>query len=71
MAESKAQVGRRDVLKATAAAAAFTIVSSESVRGAPANSQVEVGVIGTGGRGKWIGDLFNKSGKAKTPINSI
>ena len=65
MAESKAQVGRRDVLKATAAAAAFTIVSSESVRGAPANSQVEVGVIGTGGRGKWIGNLFNQSGKAK------
>lgn len=53
---------RRQVLAASAAAAAFTIVPSAAVRGAAANSRVTLGVVGLGGRGRWIADLFAKHG---------
>lgn len=56
---------RRTFLGASAAAAAFTIVDAASVRGAPANSKIELGVIGCGGRGRWITNLFNQDGHYK------
>jgi myo-inositol 2-dehydrogenase / D-chiro-inositol 1-dehydrogenase len=55
---------RREFL-AGAAATAFTIATSSQVRAAEANSMVEIGVIGVGGRGAWIADLFNESKQAK------
>ncbi|HEV8378851.1 MAG TPA: Gfo/Idh/MocA family oxidoreductase [Tepidisphaeraceae bacterium] len=55
---------RREFL-ATAAATAFTIASSAHVRAADSNSRIEVGLIGCGGRGSWIGELFNESSQAK------
>src|SRR5882672_1113145 len=55
---------RREFL-ATAAATAFTIATSSHVRAADSNSKIEVGLIGCGGRGSWIGELFNESNQAK------
>jgi predicted dehydrogenase len=61
-------VSRRSFLQssgtvAAAAAAAVTIVRPSAVRGSQANSVVELGAIGCGGRGRWIADLFQKHGK--------
>lgn len=47
---------------AGATALAFNLVSPASVRGASANSALAVGLIGCGGRGAWIADLFRKHG---------
>ncbi len=58
----KRTMGRRSFLAGAAAAGAFTLASPAAVRGYPANSSVEVGLIGCGGRGNWITDLFTKSG---------
>lgn len=52
---------RRAVL-ATSTAVAFTIVQPCQVCGAQANSKVALGVVGLGGRGAWITDLFAKHG---------
>jgi predicted dehydrogenase len=46
---------RREFLKA---AAGLMIVKAESVYGTPANSTLEVGIIGCGGRGVYIGNFF-------------
>jgi len=57
---------RRGFLKAaTVAAAGLSIVPARTVRGTEANSKVEVGVIGCGGRGAWIGGLFEENAPAK------
>jgi predicted dehydrogenase len=48
---------RRDFLKA-AAAGSFLILKPGTVFGSEANSTVEVGIIGCGGRGNWIGPFF-------------
>ncbi len=54
-------VPRRRFLKTTAAGAAgLTLVKARSVAGTEANSRVELGIIGSGGRGVWIGNLFQK-----------
>lgn len=56
-------VSRRRFLKQTGAAgAAFTIVRPEQVRGSAANSRIELGLIGCGGRGRWIANLFERHG---------
>jgi len=55
---------RRTFLK-TAALAGFAaplIVSSHQVQGAAANEKIRLGVVGCGGRGEWITDLFAKDG---------
>ncbi len=63
---SKKNVARRSFIKSTAATAAgFTIVNARSVAGSEANSKVELGLIGSGGRGVWIGDLFQKRSPCK------
>jgi predicted dehydrogenase len=63
---NEVDVARRRFLKTTAATAAgLTIVPSRSVAGTMANSKVELGIIGTGGRGVWIGDLFQKRSACK------
>ena len=62
--QSNAQeLSRRRFLKDTGkAAAAFTIVRPELVRGTAANSKVALGLVGCGGRGQWIANLFAKHG---------
>jgi myo-inositol 2-dehydrogenase / D-chiro-inositol 1-dehydrogenase len=47
---------------AGATAMAFNLVSPGAVRGASANGALAVGLIGCGGRGSWIADLFRKHG---------
>lgn len=62
MPKTTGNIGRRTFL-AGASAAAITIVKPSLVRGTEANSTIELGMIGCGGRGTWIADLFQKHGK--------
>lgn len=39
-----------------------TLLAPHLVGGAEANSKIDIGLIGCGGRGKWIADLFLKDG---------
>lgn len=60
------KIARREFLAGAAAtAAAFTILKPSVVRGTMANSAVELGVIGCGGRGNWITGFFQKHGGYK------
>lgn len=50
---------RRNILKnAAGTAAAWTVLKPGALRGAPANSQVKVGVVGAGRRATRVGRLF-------------
>lgn len=61
--KNSTKITRRDfVAKAGAAALAFTVVKPDSVRGTAANSKVNLGIIGCGGRGTWITGLFKEHG---------
>jgi len=53
---------RRGFLKTAAGAAAFAIVAPQAVRGAEANSKIELGLIGGGHRGNFIGDRMKQHG---------
>jgi len=53
---------RREFLTTTAAIGAPLLVSPRTAFGSEANSRLSLGVIGTGGRGTWIADLFEKHG---------
>jgi predicted dehydrogenase len=53
---------RRFLADAGAAALAFSVVRPELVRGSGASSKVDLGIIGCGGRGSWIADLFRMHG---------
>ncbi len=56
-------VSRRGFIAgAGAAAVSFSVVKPELARGYAANSKVDVGLIGCGGRGGWIADLFKQHG---------
>src|SRR4051794_41890980 len=48
---------RRSFLK-TAGASGLLILKPETVFGSQANSTIELGLIGCGGRGNWIGPFF-------------
>jgi len=63
-ANQRNALDRRGFLaKATATAAAgLTVVAPQSVRGTTANAKVAIGLVGCGGRGRWIADLFMKHG---------
>jgi len=51
--------GRRKFLKtATVSAAGFMMVKPESIYGAPENSRIQIGIIGSGGRGFFVGKKF-------------
>ena len=57
------QINRRLFMAgAGAAALSFTITRPDMVRGAAANSKVNLGLIGCGGRGTWIAELFQQHG---------
>ena len=47
---------------AGAAAASLAILEPQQIAGADANSKITVGLIGCGGRGGWIANLFQKHG---------
>ncbi len=54
---------RRAFLAGAASVSALTLLRPGTVFGAEANSRIELGLIGCGGRGAWIADLFVKTGK--------
>jgi myo-inositol 2-dehydrogenase / D-chiro-inositol 1-dehydrogenase len=62
---SAKSLDRRDFLKTTAAAAGWTIVSSSAVRGTQANGRLEIGIIGSGGRGRFVARLFEQHTNTK------
>jgi len=53
---------RRFIAGAGATALSFTVIKPELVRGYDANSKVDLGLIGCGGRGTWIAELFKQHG---------
>ncbi len=53
---------RQFMARASAATLSFNIIAPQLVRGTEANSKIDLGLIGCGGRGQWIYDLFNKHG---------
>ncbi|MBU6399571.1 MAG: Gfo/Idh/MocA family oxidoreductase [Verrucomicrobia bacterium] len=53
---------RRFLAGAGAAALSVAVIKPELVFGAEANSKIDLGLIGCGGRGTWIADLFRKNG---------
>ncbi|MEN6333845.1 MAG: Gfo/Idh/MocA family oxidoreductase, partial [Phycisphaerales bacterium] len=56
-------LSRRHFMAATGAAVAtFAVMKPTLVRGAAANSAINLGVIGCGGRGTWIAKLFKQHG---------
>jgi len=57
-----ATLNRRGFILGAAATAALAIVRPQAVRGAEANSRIEIGIVGHGGRGGWIAQLFQKHG---------
>lgn len=56
---------RRFLAGSGSAALGFTLMQSQLVAGSNANSKIEVGLIGCGGRGQWLIDLFDKNGGYK------
>jgi myo-inositol 2-dehydrogenase/D-chiro-inositol 1-dehydrogenase len=60
--KSATKFDRRAMLAGTAALG-FTLVRPQQVRGAEANSKIALGMIGCGGRGNWIAELFRKHGR--------
>ncbi len=56
-------LSRRGFLTGTGAAAiSLSILHPNQVQGAAANEKVNIGLIGCGGRGKWIAELFQQHG---------
>ena len=55
-------IPRRRFLAGAATATTLTVLSPSLAFGAEANSKIDLGLIGCGGRGSWIGDLFAQSG---------
>jgi len=53
---------RRFIVGAGTAALSLTIVKPKLVRATDANSKIKLGMIGCGGRGKWIAKLFVEHG---------
>jgi len=53
---------RRFMAGAGAAAVSFAVIKPQLVRGSAANSKINLGLIGCGGRGTWIAKLFKEHG---------
>ncbi len=66
MDEKKSKkISRRHFVKGAAAAAGLVIVKPQAVFGAQANSAPQIGVIGCGGRGRFVGKFFPEQTNAK------
>ena len=62
-ASANHKTNRRQFLGSTGAAAVgLTILKPQLAFGAEANRKVDLGLIGCGGRGQWIANLFGKNG---------
>jgi myo-inositol 2-dehydrogenase/D-chiro-inositol 1-dehydrogenase len=57
------RIPRRAFLAGAATTTAITVLKPALVFGAEANSMLDIGLIGCGGRGSWIAKLFTESGK--------
>ncbi len=55
-------VSRRGFLAGASVAAAATVLQTKTALGYQANSKVSIGLIGCGGRGTWIAELFKDHG---------
>lgn len=56
-------VTRRQFLAGTGASlVTLSIMSPGAMMGSEANSKINIGIVGCGGRGKWIGNLFQEHG---------
>lgn len=53
---------RQFLVRAGTATLGLTVLNPGLVGAAEANSKIDIGLIGCGGRGKWIADLFAKNG---------
>ena len=61
--ENNNSITRRHFLaSAGTSALAFSVLQPGAIIGAEANSKINIGLVGCGGRGKWIADLFQKHG---------
>ena len=61
--KSREQITRRRFIAgAGATALSFAVIKPSLVRGYDANSKVDLGLIGCGGRGTWIAELFKQHG---------
>lgn len=58
MSESTAASPRRDFIRSAAAGSGILLLEPKTVFGYQANSTVELGLVGCGGRGNWIGPFF-------------
>jgi predicted dehydrogenase len=56
-------LGRREFIAGSAAA--FTLLAAGTRGSTQANSKLALGIIGSGGRGQWIGKLFEDQGVGK------
>jgi predicted dehydrogenase len=63
MALSSSTLDGRQLLQATAATGLTLVASASGAAGA--NSKIELGLIGCGGRGSWIANLFHENGGAR------
>ncbi len=55
-------VNRRQFIRQAGTLASLTVLPVTAVRGYAANQKIKLGLIGCGGRGTWIADLFMKHG---------
>ena len=55
-------VSRRGFIAGASVATAATVLQSKTALGYQANSKVSIGLIGSGGRGTWIANLFKEHG---------
>jgi predicted dehydrogenase len=63
--ENDSKSERRKFLGSSRGAVGLLLLKPETVFGSQANSTVEIGLIGAGGRGNWIGDFFVGPGGAR------
>lgn len=61
----KSGISRRRFLHTTAGFSAVSLISSRQVFGSEANSMIQMGIVGTGGRGQFDGRNLIKTGKVK------
>jgi len=58
----QSRVNRREFIGVGATALAFSAIDARLARGTQANSKIALGMIGCGGRGTWIAELFQNNG---------
>ncbi|MCX6625415.1 MAG: Gfo/Idh/MocA family oxidoreductase [Acidobacteria bacterium] len=61
----KAPENRREFITSSTATAGLLLVSPQTAFDTQANSAVEIGLIGAGGRGNWIGNFFVEQAGAR------